>query len=283
MRLIVGLLAGLCAAMSSALSQDADAPPERLPSGARMGDTALQLNGASLQFGTTALMLPGGFGAGQPALADAGPARAVATPNAPAQVASMAATSSGDPFFDPASGIPGSLPAGARFASATLSFGGSAVAFGQSSAGLRSGGAAFGSGAAGLAVREESGGALRFTLAADVLFDFDKWALRRDAGAVLDTLMAEVRARVAGAARFTVEGHTDWIGSDAYNDRLSNRRAGSVKTWLTKNGGVSASSILTVGYGERRPVAPNAKPDGSDDPEGRQKNRRVELLVVPRP
>jgi outer membrane protein OmpA-like peptidoglycan-associated protein len=111
------------------------------------------------------------------------------------------------------------------------------------------------------------------------LFDFDKAALRQDAAPVLAKLMDEVRARVPAGGRFTVEGHTDWIGSDAYNDRLSNKRAASVKTWLTKAGGVPGAQVVTIGYGERRPVAPNAKPDGSDDPDGRQKNRRVDILV----
>jgi outer membrane protein OmpA-like peptidoglycan-associated protein len=54
-----------------------------------------------------------------------------------------------------------------------------------------------------------------------------------------------------------------------------------VRRWLTERGGVTGADIATVGLGERRPVAPNQRPDGSDDPDGRQLNRRVEILVTP--
>jgi outer membrane protein OmpA-like peptidoglycan-associated protein len=84
-------------------------------------------------------------------------------------------------------------------------------------------------------------------------------------------------------ARYQVEGHTDAKGTDAYNDRLSQRRARSVRDWLVREAGVAPTRIGTLGFGERRPVAPNERPDGSDDPEGRQRNRRVEILVTPLP
>jgi len=61
---------------------------------------------------------------------------------------------------------------------------------------------------------------------------------------------------------------------------LSDNRAKAVKRWLVENGGVKASRITTKGWGETKPVAPNKKPDGSDDPDGRQKNRRVELTLT---
>jgi outer membrane protein OmpA-like peptidoglycan-associated protein len=133
----------------------------------------------------------------------------------------------------------------------------------------------------GMSVREEAGG-LRFTLGADVLFDFDKAHLRPEADGILRRLVEEVRRQVP-RARYMVEGHTDAKGSDAYNDRLSNRRAASVRDWLVRRGGVSSRTVATLGFGERRPVAPNEHPDGSDDPEGRQLNRRVEVLVTPLP
>jgi outer membrane protein OmpA-like peptidoglycan-associated protein len=132
----------------------------------------------------------------------------------------------------------------------------------------------------GMAFREEGRG-LRVTLDADVLFDFDRAELRRDAGPRLQRLMEEVSARVPRPA-FRVEGHTDWIGSDAYNLRLSARRAEAVRNWLVQAGGVPRPAVSTAGFGESRPVAPNSTPDGRDHPEGRQRNRRVELLVTPR-
>ncbi|MFI5011868.1 MAG: OmpA family protein, partial [Hyphomicrobiales bacterium] len=59
--------------------------------------------------------------------------------------------------------------------------------------------------------------------------------------------------------------------------RLSEQRAASVKKWLLDNGVVT--TMTTRGYGKTRPIAPNVKPNGADDPEGRQKNRRVEITV----
>nr|WP_246205452.1 OmpA family protein [Microvirga arsenatis] len=128
-------------------------------------------------------------------------------------------------------------------------------------------------------IRQEGRG-LRLTLNADVLFDFNKATLRPEANEVLLKLVHEVESRL-GPARYRVEGHTDWIGTDAYNSQLSSRRAASVKEWLVRHAGAGQAHVVAVGFGERRPVASNIKPDGSDDPEGRQKNRRVELVVDP--
>jgi outer membrane protein OmpA-like peptidoglycan-associated protein len=61
--------------------------------------------------------------------------------------------------------------------------------------------------------------------------------------------------------------------------KLSENRAVSVKNWLVRNAGVSASRITTRGFGETKPVAPNTNPNGSDNPAGRQKNRRVEITI----
>jgi outer membrane protein OmpA-like peptidoglycan-associated protein len=77
-----------------------------------------------------------------------------------------------------------------------------------------------------------------------------------------------------------IEGHTDAKGSDAYNQKLSERRAQSVRQWLVQKEGVDGSKMAPQGFGARKPVAPNNKPDGSDDPEGRQKNRRVEIVLA---
>jgi len=117
---------------------------------------------------------------------------------------------------------------------------------------------------------------------ADTLFDFDKAVLRAEAGPVLRKLVEEVRSRTPGAT-YRVEGHTDAIGSDTYNDSLSRRRAAAVQAWLTRRGGVSARDVSAGWFGKRRPVVPNMRPDGTDDPEGRQRNRRVEIVVTPRP
>ena len=131
----------------------------------------------------------------------------------------------------------------------------------------------------GLAVTEVDGG-VRYTLSADILFDFDKATLRPKAEAALAAMSDDVRQRFA-QARFVVDGYTDSKGSDSYNMKLSLRRAAAVKDYLTRVADFAADTVATEGRGETNPVAPNETPDGQDDPEGRQKNRRVEILVKP--
>jgi outer membrane protein OmpA-like peptidoglycan-associated protein len=114
-------------------------------------------------------------------------------------------------------------------------------------------------------------------LPSDVLFDFDKADIRPDAFPTLDKLARLIKQ--SGDGVIQVNGHTDSIGSDAYNVALSERRAASVATWLTTNGGIGAGRLETKGFGKTRPVAANRNPDGSDNPEGRQKNRRVEVII----
>jgi outer membrane protein OmpA-like peptidoglycan-associated protein len=118
---------------------------------------------------------------------------------------------------------------------------------------------------------------IRIELSADVLFDFDSSALRPEASATLGKVATVVRDY--GKAPVVIDGHTDAKGSDSYNQTLSERRADSVKKWLVDPGGVEAARISTKGWGKTKPVAPNAKSNGTDDPEGRQKNRRVEITV----
>ncbi|WP_442683617.1 OmpA family protein [Stenotrophomonas sp. JC08] len=110
-----------------------------------------------------------------------------------------------------------------------------------------------------------------------VNFDFDKATLRPDAVAILAEA-AEILKRYPDL-RVEVAGHTDSKGTDAYNQKLSERRATAVYDYLT-NQGVAASRMTgPIGYGESRPIAPNTNEDGSDNPEGRAKNRRTELNV----
>jgi photosystem I P700 chlorophyll a apoprotein A2 len=118
---------------------------------------------------------------------------------------------------------------------------------------------------------------IRIELSADVLFDFDSAELRPAALASLRKLAALVAAHPAQPVR--IDGHTDAKGDDDYNQALSERRAASVKDWLVKDAGIEASRISTHGLGETRPKAANQKPDGSDDPDGRQQNRRVEITI----
>jgi OOP family OmpA-OmpF porin len=75
-----------------------------------------------------------------------------------------------------------------------------------------------------------------------------------------------------------VDGHTDSVGSTAANQQLSDRRARSVVEYLVAVG-VDAGRLHPRGFGEAWPIAPNANPDGSDDPDGRARNRRVEVVI----
>jgi outer membrane protein OmpA-like peptidoglycan-associated protein/tetratricopeptide (TPR) repeat protein len=79
--------------------------------------------------------------------------------------------------------------------------------------------------------------------------------------------------------RIKIDGHTDSKGSDSYNMRLGRRRAEEIKKLMVSRG-VDPKRIETATYGESKPVAPNENPDGSDNPEGRQENRRIEFIVL---
>lgn len=118
---------------------------------------------------------------------------------------------------------------------------------------------------------------IRIELSGDVLFDFDSADIRAEAEPVL-VGVADVLKQHPDAA-VTIAGYTDAKGSDSYNLALSERRAASVKVWLVENAGVDGAKLTTQGLGEANPVAPNTNPDGSDNPDGRQKNRRVEIAV----
>ncbi len=119
---------------------------------------------------------------------------------------------------------------------------------------------------------------VRFRLAADVLFALDSDSLQPHAEGVLRQLAEQILGAFSDEP-VRVEGHTDSRGSTEYNQGLSERRAESVKRWLAEHGGIAADRLTTVGHGERQPVEPNEHPDGSDNPVGRQANRRVEIVV----
>jgi outer membrane protein OmpA-like peptidoglycan-associated protein len=116
---------------------------------------------------------------------------------------------------------------------------------------------------------------IRIELAADVLFDFDKADLLPKARDTLKHAASIIRDRAKGTVR--IAGHTDAKGDANYNQKLSERRANAVKDWFVAKEGLQNVKFTTEGFGKQQPVAPNTKRDGSDDPEGRQKNRRVEI------
>ncbi|GAA4314864.1 OmpA family protein [Compostibacter hankyongensis] len=111
----------------------------------------------------------------------------------------------------------------------------------------------------------------------NVYYDFDKATLRPESKVVLDTLYEVLMENPK--MQVELSAHTDSKGSDKYNMGLSQRRAQSCVDYLISKG-IDAGRLTAKGYGESRPIAPNTNPDGSDNPEGRQKNRRTEFVVL---
>ena len=111
----------------------------------------------------------------------------------------------------------------------------------------------------------------KITMAADAHFDFDKSVLKPEGKAKLDDLMGKLKA--VNLEVIIAIGHTDSIGSVAYNNKLSLRRANAVKAYLVSKG-IEANRIYTEGKGKSQPIADNKTK------EGRAKNRRVEIEVV---
>ncbi len=111
----------------------------------------------------------------------------------------------------------------------------------------------------------------KVTFAADVLFDFDKSVVKPEGKSKLDDLSNKVRG--VNLEVVIAIGHADSIGSDAYNQKLSVRRAESVKAYLVSKG-IEPNRVYTEGKGEKQPVADNKTR------EGRAKNRRVEIEVI---
>ncbi len=113
--------------------------------------------------------------------------------------------------------------------------------------------------------------ASKVTFAADAFFDFDKAVLKPEGRAKLDDLTSKIRG--VNLEVIIAVGHTDSIGSDAYNQKLSVRRAEAVKAYLVSKG-IERNRVYTEGKGEKQPIADNRTK------EGRAKNRRVEIEVV---
>ncbi|MFC4060894.1 OmpA family protein [Planomonospora corallina] len=126
----------------------------------------------------------------------------------------------------------------------------------------------------------EGGGSIAFAVKADVLFDFDSAAIKPEAAAELRRVARQITEKAASGAAVQVDGHTDARGDDAHNQTLSERRARAVADWLATEGGVPRARLEARGYGETKPVTPNTKADGSDDPAGRAKNRRVVISTT---
>ncbi len=111
----------------------------------------------------------------------------------------------------------------------------------------------------------------------NILYDFNKSNIRTDAEQDLNLVLNYM----VSYPDLVIElgSHTDAIGTDGANQRLSQRRAESAKNWLIEKG-ISGERIQAVGYGESQPIAENQFADGADNPEGRQLNRRTEFKII---
>ena len=122
---------------------------------------------------------------------------------------------------------------------------------------------------------EETATKVQIDLSGAVLFEFDKDTLLPAAQDALRQAADVIRASAKG--KVLVAGFTDSKGSASYNQKLSLRRAKAVVAWLIKREGLVSVKFDAKGHGAKNPVAPNSNADGSDNPEGRQQNRRVEV------
>lgn len=119
----------------------------------------------------------------------------------------------------------------------------------------------------------KKGSEININMADSVLFDFNSADLKPTATQTLEKVAFLIKKKSVG--QVNLEGHTDSIGGEESNIELSKRRVSSVMTWLIKHEGIPSEVLAGKGFGESRPIAHNTLPDGSDDPEGRAKNRRV--------
>lgn len=112
----------------------------------------------------------------------------------------------------------------------------------------------------------------------NLFFDFDKWNLKNESKTELNRALDVLNEYPD--VKIQIEGHTDSRGSVSYNQILSEKRANSVKEYLIMKGFPADRIVDVIGYGESRPIEPNENEDGSDNPEGRAHNRRVEFRLV---
>src|SRR4029078_8681017 len=111
----------------------------------------------------------------------------------------------------------------------------------------------------------------------NVFFDFDKYDLRSESFVELDRVVKLLKENPT--IEIEMSAHTDSHGTDEYNFKLSDNRARSCMEYIVLKG-IEPTRITSHGYGESMPVAPNSNVDGSDNPDGRQLNRRVEIKIL---
>ena len=111
----------------------------------------------------------------------------------------------------------------------------------------------------------------------NILFDFDKSELRKESISELNKVSAYMSKQ--SAVEVQIDGHADWIGTIEYNMDLSEKRAKAAYNYLAEKKNVSENRLSYQYFGEAVPIAPNKNRDGSDNPDGRQLNRRCEFKI----
>jgi outer membrane protein OmpA-like peptidoglycan-associated protein len=117
------------------------------------------------------------------------------------------------------------------------------------------------------------GSGIQINLNCSVLFDFDKFDLLPNAKVELDKIVEQIKKQ--NPSKIIIEGHTDNIGTELYNQTLSEKRAASVKSYILSRSTVFKGKIKPIGYGSSLPIASN------DAKEGQDKNRRVSIILIP--
>jgi outer membrane protein OmpA-like peptidoglycan-associated protein len=118
----------------------------------------------------------------------------------------------------------------------------------------------------------------KISIQLNIYYDFDKYKLRDSAMQTIDSMVMPLFGLFPNGI-IEIGSHTDNKGTDEYNIELSQKRSESVVSYLNSKG-ISNERLVAKGYGMRNPIAPNANKDGTDNPEGRQLNRRTEFKIV---
>jgi outer membrane protein OmpA-like peptidoglycan-associated protein len=111
----------------------------------------------------------------------------------------------------------------------------------------------------------------------NIYFGYDSADIRKEAALELDKLVTLLNDNTD--LKIEMGSHTDSVASESYNNQLSQRRAESTVNYLIRNG-IDPNRLVAKGYGESKPIARNTNPDGTDNPEGRQRNRRTEFKIL---
>jgi OmpA-OmpF porin, OOP family len=112
----------------------------------------------------------------------------------------------------------------------------------------------------------------------NIQYEFDRSTILESSKMALDTTVLELMS-LNPELIIEIQSHTDSKGNDKYNLKLSQKRAESVVTYLVSKG-IDAKRLKAQGFGESQPIAPNENKDGTDNPEGRAKNRRTDFKIV---